>query len=529
MGKKRTAEESEEQVDEDEEEEKEDDEGSVRGSLRKLLEPFGKDEIIEFVVEAAVNHRSVVTRINQLAEPAPLERKIFVPNLSIKTTNEQVLSVFKQYGEIEECKLFMERGKCHVFLLFKTLDGAQKALKQPQKMIGDRMARCRLAPARPVEFGKRMMSVQVASAGDGANAVPSENRIFVHGINRKTTTEQVLSVFKQYGEIEECKLVNNRGKAYGFVHFKTRDGALKALEQPRKIIRKRMTSCQLASAGTVPNLVANSKRKIYVYNVGRFVNPDKLRSFFAKFGEIEEGPLGLDPVFGKFNGFAIFVYKTVEGCKKALEEPIKVFEGRQLQCLLKGRQTKKNKRGVLGASSCTAAMKETDSNTPNYNVDVNPGILNPSVNPAVVLMGQSPGIGLANQVNPGTGLANPVLASASNHTGLAPSVANGLSASNGVTPSLGFSGNYGINIISPSVIGSYGFQAALLGLGAFQNTQSGQSSAGATAAAAVRTQSGFEELWQSFRKQPAFGIGTVNPFGMMLELLKCGENISSVA
>ncbi|KAA8525761.1 hypothetical protein F0562_007616 [Nyssa sinensis] len=41
------------------------------------------------------------------------------------------------------------------------------------------------------------------------------------------------------------------------------------------------------------------------------------------------------------------------------------------------------------------------------------------------------------------------------------------STSIGVNPSMGFSGNYGINGISPSVIGSYGSQATLQGLGAY--------------------------------------------------------------
>ena len=33
----------------------------------------------------------------------------------------------------------------------------------------------------------------------------------------------------------------------------------------------------------------------------------------------------------KCNGFVIFVCKIVEGCKKALEEPTKVFDGCQLE------------------------------------------------------------------------------------------------------------------------------------------------------------------------------------------------------
>lgn len=39
-------------------------------------------------------------------------------------------------------------------------------------------------------------------------------------------------------------------KGYGFVLFKTRKGASKALREPQKRIGNRMASCQLASLGS---------------------------------------------------------------------------------------------------------------------------------------------------------------------------------------------------------------------------------------------------------------------------------------
>ncbi|KAA8519014.1 hypothetical protein F0562_016212 [Nyssa sinensis] len=377
----------EEESEEEEEEEEEEDEDSKRETLRKLLEPFGKDQIIEFLKEAAFKDHSIISRINQLAESDPIHRKIFVHGLGWDATTEQVLSVFKQFAEIEECKVVADK-------------------------------------------------------------------------------------------------VTGRAKGYGFVLFKTRDGAQKALKERQKKIGNRMTSCQLASAGPVPNhpVPDSTGRKIYVANVGPQVNTDKLRSFFAKFGEIEEGPLGHDPVTGKPKGFAIFVYKTAEGCKKALEEPTKMFEGCQLQCrrAVEGFRTNKNQTGALGASGA-AAIQQTDINTLNYGVGVNPGILSHNVNPAAVLVGQSPGIGLVN----------PMLASAFNQTALA-------SPSIEATHSLGFSGNYGINTISPNMIDNYGSKAALQGLGAYQSAQLGYSSAGATAAAPIRSQSGFGFMGTNF-------------------------------
>ncbi|PWA89253.1 Nucleotide-binding, alpha-beta plait [Artemisia annua] len=52
---------------------------------------------------------------------------------------------------------------------------------------------------------------------------------------------------------------------------------------------------------------------------------------FTKFGEIEYGPSVIDKATGKFKGFVMFVCKIVEGCKKALEDPTKVFDGCELE------------------------------------------------------------------------------------------------------------------------------------------------------------------------------------------------------
>ncbi|KAL0371006.1 UNVERIFIED_CONTAM: UBP1-associated protein 2A [Sesamum angustifolium] len=182
-----------------------------------------------------------------------------------------------------------------------------------------------------------------------ADADPAHCKIFVHGLGWEANSETITSVFGKYGEIEDCKVVRDKNsgksKGYGFILFKHRDGARRALKQPQKMIEGRMTSCQLASAGPVqtpaPAAVATvsappvseyTQRKIYVSNVSAELDPKKLLEFFSKFGEIEEGPLGLDKQTGKPRGFCLFVYKSLESAKKALEEPHKNFEGQILHC-----------------------------------------------------------------------------------------------------------------------------------------------------------------------------------------------------
>lgn len=128
---------------------------------------------------------------------------------------------------------------------------------------------------------------------------------------------------------------------------------MKALKEPRKKINNRMASCQLASlgpvAGGVNGVNDNGNRKIYVSNVKPEVDPERLRLFFSKYGEIETGPLGFDSVTGKSRGFALFVYKNQEGFRKALEEPYKMFEGHKLHCQ-KATSEGKNKGQVVSGS-----------------------------------------------------------------------------------------------------------------------------------------------------------------------------------
>lgn len=210
-------------------------------------------------------------------------------------------------------------------------------------------------------FSKEQLSILLKEAAQkhpdvadririAADEDPVHRKIFVHGFGWDTKADALIKAFKQYGEIEDCKCVvdkvTGQSKGYGFILFKSRSGARNALKQPQKKIGTRMAACQLASMGPVQggNSVAAAgatsqhfnpehvQRKIYVSNVSADIDPERLLEFFSRFGEVEEGPLGLDKATGRPKGFTLFVYKTAESAKKALEEPHKSFEGHVLHC-----------------------------------------------------------------------------------------------------------------------------------------------------------------------------------------------------
>lgn len=279
-----------------------------------------------------------------------------------------------------------------------------------------------------------------------ADQDPAHRKIFVHGLGWDTTADILKSEFSKYGEIEDCKAVMDRvsgkSKGYAFILFKKRSGARKALREPQKKIGNRMTSCQLASTGpvpapppTAPPVSEYTQRKIFVSNVSAEVEPQKLLEYFKQFGEVEEGPLGLDKHTGKPKGFALFVYKSVESAKRALEEPHKNFQGLTLHCQKaidgpkpgkqgfggggggSGQQfhqqqqhgghyhhSKKGKYSSAATSSAPGHLMAPSGPPVGYNPGVAAPALNPALGQALTALLASPGLGLGNllaPVNPG--------------------------------------------------------------------------------------------------------------------------------
>lgn len=110
-------------------------------------------------------------------------------------------------------------------------------------------------------------------------------------------------------------------------------------------------------------------RKIYVGNVHADIDGNRLLEFFSRYGEIEEGPLGFDRHTGRPKGFALFIYRTVEGARKALEEPNKNFDGHLLYCQKSTDSSgQKKQQSMSGASPATHSGNSSVQGGVGYNL-----------------------------------------------------------------------------------------------------------------------------------------------------------------
>ncbi|MCO5554043.1 hypothetical protein L7F22_007569 [Adiantum nelumboides] len=211
--------------------------------LRALLEPLSKEQLVDVLSNAGFQYPAIADDIREVASKDPAHRKLFVRGLAWETSSEALRDVFKEYGEIEEGAVITDKnsGKSrgYGFITFKHMDSAQRALAEPSKFIDGRIAVCNLAVT-----GTHPPVV----TGDLA-----QRKLFIGSLSYETTTETLISVFSQYGDIEEGSVaydkVTNKSRGFAFMTFKSVEAARRALADPNKTIEGRNVVIKLALEG----------------------------------------------------------------------------------------------------------------------------------------------------------------------------------------------------------------------------------------------------------------------------------------
>ncbi|KAH8959720.1 hypothetical protein BDL97_06G092200 [Sphagnum fallax] len=211
--------------------------------VKKLIELFNKEQLVEILEDAATRHEDVLEEIRKLADKDPAHRKIFVRGLGWDTTSDTLKTVFAQFGEVEEGAVILDKGtgksRGFGFVTFRHMDGAQRSLKEPSKRIDGRMTVCQLAAT-------------------GATVVSStqevgQRKIYVGNVPMDLAADRLLALFAGFGEIEEGPLgfdkFTGRSRGFALIIFKTVEAAKRALQEPIKTIDGQQMYCKLAVEG----------------------------------------------------------------------------------------------------------------------------------------------------------------------------------------------------------------------------------------------------------------------------------------
>ncbi|XP_074306983.1 uncharacterized protein LOC141642170 isoform X2 [Silene latifolia] len=350
-------------------------------TLRSLLEPLAKPQLIDLLAKLGSKYSYIAEEIMNTASGDRVHRRLFVRGLAWNTSSEKLCAAFEVHGEIEEGAVIHDKitGICRGFgfITYKNIKSAQEALRESSKLIDGRLAVCNLA----------------CEGISSATITPdqAQRKLYIGGLSPETTTEILLSFFSRHGELLEGSVAydkdTNSCRGFGFVTYKTLEATKKALndterilggcnitvkyadkksrttpnQQPQapvlvtspmvappplvstrnmksaqealesssKYIDGRLTECNLACEGlSSANITPDqAQRKLYIGGLSPETTTEILLSFFRRHGEIVEGSVLYDKDTNRSRCFGFVTYKTLEATKKALDDTDRILGG----------------------------------------------------------------------------------------------------------------------------------------------------------------------------------------------------------
>ncbi|XP_054656216.1 RNA-binding protein 14b isoform X3 [Dunckerocampus dactyliophorus] len=127
--------------------------------------------------------------------------KLFVGNLALDTTQEELSAIFEPYGHVVSCSVLRQFAFVH-------LQGEGAAERAIRELNGR-------------EFRGRNLVVE-ESRGRPLHST----KVFVGNLSGMCTTEDLQQLFQTFGKVLECDKV----KGYAFVHMENKEDALQAIE-----------------------------------------------------------------------------------------------------------------------------------------------------------------------------------------------------------------------------------------------------------------------------------------------------------
>ncbi|KAG7465258.1 hypothetical protein MATL_G00174410 [Megalops atlanticus] len=134
--------------------------------------------------------------------------KLFVGNLALDTSQEELSAIFEPYGTVASCSVLRQFAFVHL----QGEGAAQRAIKE----LNGR------------EFRGRNLVVE-ESRGRPLHST----KVFVGNLSGMCTTEDLQELFQTFGKVLECDKVKARRSSsagYAFVHMENKEDALQAIE-----------------------------------------------------------------------------------------------------------------------------------------------------------------------------------------------------------------------------------------------------------------------------------------------------------
>ncbi|KAM0835122.1 hypothetical protein ACQ4PT_063140 [Festuca glaucescens] len=190
------------------------DECQEEETIEGLLEPFRREELLDFLAEACLRDPALLSRIAASAASDAAHRRLFVHGLGPGATSGTLASVFSPFGALDECHAVADRatGRCRGYGFLASLGPS------------------------------------------GTSPEHTDRKLFVDKVPTRASHDELRRFFCEFGEIEAGPLgadhATGQFRGYAIFLYKSPEGLTKALEEPRKVFDGCELHCQPAHRQT---------------------------------------------------------------------------------------------------------------------------------------------------------------------------------------------------------------------------------------------------------------------------------------
>jgi len=169
-------------------------------------------------------------------------------------------------------------------------------------------------------------------------------KIFVGGLNKQTTSEQLANLMSDYGEIEKSMVVtegqDKSSRGFGFVVYASQDSVDKVLRARKNGVQFKLDGHNLDVKKAIPTKSLN--RKLFVGGLFNTTYNDIL-DYFVQFGPVQDVDIHRFQDSGKPRGFCFVTFENEESTNACIRKRNHSIKG--FSCEVRKAQTRATLEG----------------------------------------------------------------------------------------------------------------------------------------------------------------------------------------
>ncbi|KAI5169625.1 polyadenylate-binding protein [Pancytospora epiphaga] len=248
--------------------------------------------------------------MNSLSQSTPTHPVVHVGNLSIKTTHQELQTLFSEVAPVSKICLRprSDMVSAYAFVTFQSLDDCNKIIKELNYYT----------------LHNKQINITIYSSEKPSSA---DGNIFVKNLPPNLNSKDLNEIFKMFGQIISCKVAStSKGelKGFGYVQYANPKSAKKAIASCKNVkigsyvLEVEMYNPKIKEAKTGGSVQAAVFTNCYVKNFPLTLTEEKLREVLEKYGDVNSLFFPVNENGGSL-GYACANYSRPEDAQNAIE------------------------------------------------------------------------------------------------------------------------------------------------------------------------------------------------------------------